>query len=376
MKSKIGIGPRTGILLCLAVLVGVEVGLGTLGGWGRRTVTVSDDRLGWRKLASQTGHWDTGVEEVINAHGYRDREWTSPSEAEDRPGLRVAVLGDSVAYGHRVPIEETLGRQLEVLLREEVSDDALVMNFSMPGYVFEQMARVWEDDVRPFRPDVLIVTINAFSARPMQYFKEGPAFPLRDFVLGTATYDFLRRGVLKDRGLLRIEKDAHDDEIERNAKARAEQSDRRMRISPFDREHEGHWREMGRRLEELARNCSERNCRLLLVSMPRLEDVLGQMETWTGEVWGPWCKERELVHHVDPLESFREEMAPLLDALEARKITAKSVWARFGPRRSTDDIATAPVSLYFFADPEHFSPRGHAFLAEVLADHLLALGEL
>lgn len=367
MSRRFHIGPRSGVLLFFAAVVLLELGLSLLGGWGRHTVSVADERLGWRKLAGQSGSWSNGVAEEINARGYRDREWGEPTPRSAAP--RVAVLGDSVAYGHWVAIEQTLSRQLEARLRERGEPDALVMNFAMLGYVFEQLARVWEEDVRPFRPDVLVVTVNAFSARPMREFAEGPAFPLRDFLLRTAIYDYLNRGLRKDRGLLR----ARLDGVEWDAGRRA---DLLMRADPFDAEHEPHWREMARRLEGLAADCAALDCRLVLVSMPRLEDVLGEMEAWTGEIWAPWCAARADVLHVDPLPRFRARMAPLVEALARRDIPANRIWNRNPERRGVDDIATAPASLYFFEDPDHLNARGHALLAEIVFEALVEDGRL
>jgi lysophospholipase L1-like esterase len=378
MSRKLHIGPRTGVLLFFVAVVGLELGLSLFGGWGQQAISVADGRLGWRKLPGQEGVWSNGVAEVINSRGYRDREWSELPEVAPASGgpLRVAVLGDSVAYGHKIEVEEILSRQLEARLREHVAPDAQVMNFAMLGYVFEQMARVWEDDVRAFRPDVLVVTVNAFSARPMVEFEEGPTFPLRDFLLRSAIYDYLNRGLRKDGGFLRVEFDDPEGEVERDALERAVRSNRRMQVDPFSPEHEPRWREMARRIEGLAADCAAVDCRLVLVSMPRLEDVLAEIEIWTGDRWGPWCEARAGVQHVDPLPRFREAMAPLLAALERRKISPRRIWSRNPERRDVSDIATAPATLYSFEDPNHINARGHALLAEAVFEALEQRGEL
>ena len=42
-----------------------------------------------------------------------------------------------------------------------------VMNFAVQGYVFEQMARVYEDKIRPYAPDLLIVPVHPHDIVPM-----------------------------------------------------------------------------------------------------------------------------------------------------------------------------------------------------------------
>ena len=89
------------------------------------------------------------------APGSADSPWI-----KDESVFRVAIVGNSMTFGTSVPIEETWGRQLEEALVKDfaargVHRMPLVMNFAVQGYVFEQMARVYEDRIHPWRPDLL-----------------------------------------------------------------------------------------------------------------------------------------------------------------------------------------------------------------------------
>ena len=55
----------------------------------------------------------------INDDGFRDRDYPR----ERRPGtFRILVLGDSVAYGTGVQLQETLAKQMEARFRDLVGE--------------------------------------------------------------------------------------------------------------------------------------------------------------------------------------------------------------------------------------------------------------
>ena len=66
---------------------------------------------------------------------------------------RIALLGDSIAWGEHLSLDQTLGWYLEQRL-----DDAEVLNFGVTGYDTGQAAAWYERAARPFAPtDVLLV---------------------------------------------------------------------------------------------------------------------------------------------------------------------------------------------------------------------------
>jgi len=92
------------------------------------------------------------VEYRVNAAGMRN-----PEVAEEKPAgvRRVAVLGDSIAFGYWVAEEQAFPRQLETLLggpgRVEVLD------FGVPGYNLEQELETLRSKAFRFDPDAVIV---------------------------------------------------------------------------------------------------------------------------------------------------------------------------------------------------------------------------
>jgi len=89
----------------------------------------------------------------FNSVGARD-----PREFAPRPaGRRVAVLGDSVAWGEHLDFTETLPHQLEGLLA-----DTEVINFGVTGYDTADALARYERVVRPLHPTdvVLLFCLN------------------------------------------------------------------------------------------------------------------------------------------------------------------------------------------------------------------------
>lgn len=159
----------------LHVLVSVAVALGILGaaeavlrlaGFEREAAPLSlrfgypnpreivgvfraDPRLFWRLRPGSV--FDAEAPVPINAAGYR-----GPVPAAERPtGLvRVAVMGDSVAFGAGSAWPEILERRLAERLAPHPVE---VLNFGVPGYSVVQGLRQFEDDVASLRPDVVVI---------------------------------------------------------------------------------------------------------------------------------------------------------------------------------------------------------------------------
>jgi len=97
-----------------------------------------------------------GVPVSTNSCGMRDRERRLMPE----PGtFRIALLGDSFAFGWGVALEESFGAVLERNLNER-SDKTRrfeVLNFGVPGYSTFQETALFEDRVADFLPAAVLV---------------------------------------------------------------------------------------------------------------------------------------------------------------------------------------------------------------------------
>ncbi|AXA35978.1 MAG: hypothetical protein D6691_06420 [Candidatus Hydrogenedentota bacterium] len=95
----------------------------------------------------------------INSGGFRDREWAvekSPST------VRIAILGDSVAFGWGVPVEKRYSNVLEQLLTHDPPTTGVAyecLNFAVPGYNTVQELATLREVVLRYSPDVVIVNL-------------------------------------------------------------------------------------------------------------------------------------------------------------------------------------------------------------------------
>ena len=97
---------------------------------------VADPKLGYRLNPAMDG---------INSLGIRHPE-ISPEPVAGR--MRIVVLGDSVAW----PEDGFVG-----MLRDDLADTAEVINAAIPGYTTYQERVLFERDLYPLRPGLLVV---------------------------------------------------------------------------------------------------------------------------------------------------------------------------------------------------------------------------
>jgi len=107
------------------------------------------------------GAWGTFVGQPVkmNSAGFRDREHTINKPPDT---FRVAVLGDSIAFGWGVKQEERFTEVLEVLLNSTRSTtQPLVecLNFGIPGYNSVMEEALLRDVVLAYSPDVVVVNL-------------------------------------------------------------------------------------------------------------------------------------------------------------------------------------------------------------------------
>ncbi|HMO01374.1 MAG TPA: SGNH/GDSL hydrolase family protein [Oligoflexia bacterium] len=94
-----------------------------------------------------------GASVKTNSFGMRDREITLEKQANV---FRIALLGDSFAFGWGVEREQSFAWHLENTLKS-AGINAEVLNFGVPGYsTFQEIAKFFDRDYR-FNPDLVIV---------------------------------------------------------------------------------------------------------------------------------------------------------------------------------------------------------------------------
>jgi len=132
-------------------------------------VFLKDKDLFWRLRPDQTitSEFFKGKTYRINRQGFRGGDFEI-----EKKGLRVAVLGNSCAFGWSVTYKETFADILRQKLIGAGIENAQVYNFAVPGYSSFQGKRNYRKYVRDYGPDILIVAFGwndqwlAANARP------------------------------------------------------------------------------------------------------------------------------------------------------------------------------------------------------------------
>jgi lysophospholipase L1-like esterase len=89
----------------------------------------------------------------INNAGFRGADFVLQKQADT---TRIAILGDSVAYGYSVPLEQTFARLLEKKLNEN-GRHIEVLNFAVNGYSTIAELELYKTRVREYKPDVVLL---------------------------------------------------------------------------------------------------------------------------------------------------------------------------------------------------------------------------
>jgi lysophospholipase L1-like esterase len=100
-----------------------------------------------------------GIPVVINSHGLRDRE-TSYEKPENT--FRILNLGDSIAMGWGVRLEDTYGKKLEELLNQDetVSIRYEVINAGVPGWNLENSLAYLQAEGLKYEPDLILLDLT------------------------------------------------------------------------------------------------------------------------------------------------------------------------------------------------------------------------
>ena len=99
-----------------------------------------------------------GVVVRTNSLGFRGPEWS----LQKSPGTyRIALIGDSHAFGFGVVFEQTVGEVLAELLTNDSTRQYEVLNFAANGYNSQQQLAVLRHYVLSFQPDLILVIASS-----------------------------------------------------------------------------------------------------------------------------------------------------------------------------------------------------------------------
>jgi len=94
------------------------------------------------------------VRYVINADGFRDRLYP---RAKPPGTFRIVVIGDSIAFGYGVELQESFPKLLEARLRARTDTAIEVLNLGVNGYNSYTEAALFADVGIRYQPDLVLV---------------------------------------------------------------------------------------------------------------------------------------------------------------------------------------------------------------------------
>jgi hypothetical protein len=116
-------------------------------------------------------------------------------EGTDGEPLRIDLLGDSTSFVWRLPYEQGYPERVRRGLAEAWGRPVQLVNHSVPGYNSEQELRLFERDVLPARPDLVVWHYDHNDAVPALLGTQQVGMPpdYGDNALGSALVKVIRR---------------------------------------------------------------------------------------------------------------------------------------------------------------------------------------
>lgn len=156
------------------------------------------DRTGPR-LRPDLDTWFQGTRFRSNRLGFR-----GPEVRVDKPDgtVRVAVLGRSVTMGQGVALEDAWPAQLEALLDRDAGAAGPryeVLNFAVTGQDLSTMVPLYEERLRDFAPDLVLLSLvprelrAGLDARTGHRIRSPRRLRLRDWLVDSFAYAGLRK---------------------------------------------------------------------------------------------------------------------------------------------------------------------------------------
>lgn len=281
----------------------------------------------------------------INSDGNRGR----PYPASDAASPVVVCIGDSCTFGFRVSDDETYPAHLESYLQQNLSPNAAVVNYGVPGYSTHQGTVVLDQVLRQNTPDVVIIGFGANDLERDRYSDREkatrPRLPAVSAPPGFEKLGFVRllRGVSRSRRTEQVE------------------PGQATRVSPTE------YRENLRSMVAAARGAG---CQVILLDLVFVSDLFRDTVAEVADAHDlPWLDGRQTLRVAldDLLESrrFQEEKAALDQFWQDEVVGFRPVYysEEFYQQIFADETSSAMLR-YLMVEPVHANSLGNQVLAE------------
>ena len=276
--------------------------------------------LGYELVPGARGRaWGTEVE--VNSAGFR-----GPEPAARPAGRRVAVIGDSVAFGNQTPPGSEFPARLEELLRAR-NGTGEVLNFALGGYDILQEIALLEHRVLAFEPSHVVLAYCLNDA--------GVVSTNLEYIERVARYResrVLRYSHLAQLVAVRLDQNAHRRFDERANRPENFRADFAGRIDPIGEDETALRTLMAQAVDRHPSNWYRDEARVgrIRFGMRRLAELAAQRDFDTTVVIFPWLETsasgypHAAVHAIvrGEAERFGHRVIDLTDAFSAYELTA------------------------------------------------------
>lgn len=163
------------VALCIGEL-GLRVGSHFSGAYRSSPFREYDPALGISLIPNKHVIHQRGCfngEVLINRWGMRDRDRSLEKNGNE---FRIALIGDSVVEGVHVKPDEVMNIRMEKILEAKGYNHVEVMNFSVEGIGTTQELLMYQERVRRFHPDLVVLAFvendimnNSSTLQPQAY---------------------------------------------------------------------------------------------------------------------------------------------------------------------------------------------------------------
>lgn len=130
--------------------------------WNLQDVVSMNDAILNFRLSPNSESFSGNVAYKLNGRGFRDLEHSDQKVAST---FRILVLGDSVAFGYKVALDNTFSRKLESLLHDRIPDRGIeVLTLAMPGLNTVQEAHLLREEGLKYSPDMILILYSLNDA--------------------------------------------------------------------------------------------------------------------------------------------------------------------------------------------------------------------
>jgi len=308
-----------------------------------------------------------------NSLGYRDAEIPAGKKPN---AVRIVAVGDSVTFGHGVTHDQAYPNQLEYALNAAYPAYHFdVINTAVPGNSpFQEFYDLKRSLI--FKPDIAILqydlndviepykVFRRYGGSGMDYHKVMDV-PFWHHWLSEHSrfYLYARYAYLKFRERLRDGEDIQD-----TVDAHHRQLDWKTAVFPPDsQEAKAAWADCLRWLNKHADVCRQNSIDCIVMVSPSSLQMYDEAMTYTQDVVRDLAQKRGL-YYVGILAALRAQVRQCLGQQYGLK-----------PDRPYNDMAKAfrediqNIWQEYFIDIDHYTPRGHAFVAGILKDKVVGI---